>query len=480
MKVPFPLTRLGWATLLIPALAGCQTPVEQMDAAVGRKIAEGMSEARTYVVDPNELLKEAISKNDAEGVKKAAARGADINACTGNGQSAIKKCTSPMATALGAGRTEAALALIEAGVDVNAQNFRQETLLGFAVHYNNGKVMKALLQKGADPNRYHGITYGAPALDRLLSRAAKAKQAQAVEYLLQYGAVADWKDRYGRTAYWYAGGKLTPQEEAKLTPEMRRMRQALRAAKVNPDPKDYRGRSYAQVLKLKINHEREADVADYRSFTDQSGARENVPHRLYRVDPVDKLKKAPRARSASKLVRLYQAIKKNDVAAVKKALKEDKPELNVLLGEATEGNFDGYSTPLTLAIDEQKSEIVTVLLKAGADAMTVDQGTWSPLHSASRKGNVAIVRALLQHGADPNYGTMRDGTTPLMLAAMSRSVECFKLLLDNGANPDARERDEREDGRNVEYYLTSDQEENHKLLKQARQKRKLKRAQTIS
>ena len=143
------------------------------------------------------------------------------------------------------------------------------------------------------------------------------------------------------------------------------------------------------------------------------------------------------------------------------------------------GNFDGNSTPLTMAIDGQKNEIVILLLKAGADPMTVDQGIWSPLHSASHKGNAVIVRALLQHGADPNYGTLGEGTTPLMFAAMSGSAECVKLLLDKGANPDARERNERNDSDprgSVEYYIPSEQPEIRKLIEQAHRKRKAKKS----
>jgi len=480
MRVFLPYARLAGVGFLIPLLTGCQETSDKMDAYALKQLATMKQSVSTQFTDSNVLLKEAIAKNDAEGVKQAAARGADINACTGDDMATIPKCTPPLAVALGAGKTKAALALIEAGMDVNSQNFRRETMLGIAVHFNNVKVMKALLERGADTNRSHGITYGSPSIDRLLNRAAKAKQAQAVEYLLQYGAQADWKDRYGRTAYWYAGGKLTPQEEAKLNPDMRRMRQALLAKGVNPDPKDYRGRSYAQVLKLKINHESEAIRAEYLAFTDQSGERENVAGRLYRVDPIDKMKKAPRARNEARQTRLREAIENKDIAAVKKALKEDKPELNVLLGTAGYGRFFEAGTPLSLAIDKQQTEIAILLLEAGADPMMKGEMFSPPLHEAADKGNALLVRALLKHGADPNYGLYYTGKTPLMFAAMAGSAECVKLLLDKGANPDARERNNYNEGRNVDYYLTSEQHEIHKLLKATREKRKAKKVGTVS
>ncbi len=63
---------------------------------------------------------------------------------------------------------------------------------------------------------------------------------------------------YGRTAYWHVGGKLTPAQEAKLPQKRRRVRQLLRQAGANPDPRDYKGRTYEQAQKLKIDYESEA------------------------------------------------------------------------------------------------------------------------------------------------------------------------------------------------------------------------------
>ena len=61
-----------------------------------------------------------------------------------------------------------------------------------------------------------------------------------------------------------------------------------------------------------------------------------------------------------------------------------------------------------------------------------------PLVLASTNGNAAVVRLLLEAGADAN-ATMKGGETPLMLAARSGSVDAVKALLVRGAKHDRRE-----------------------------------------
>ena len=57
----------------------------------------------------------------------------------------------------------------------------------------------------------------------------------------------------------------------------------------------------------------------------------------------------------------------------------------------------------------------------------------TPLHIASRLGNVDNVSVLLQHGASPDAVT-RDMYTPLHMAAKEGFLEVVQLLLDQGAN----------------------------------------------
>ena len=67
----------------------------------------------------------------------------------------------------------------------------------------------------------------------------------------------------------------------------------------------------------------------------------------------------------------------------------------------------------------------------------VNRKGWTPLHYAATKGNIAIMRKLLDENAyidaeSPN------GTTPLMMAAYYGSPLSVKLLLEEGADPNLR------------------------------------------
>jgi ankyrin repeat protein len=61
-------------------------------------------------------------------------------------------------------------------------------------------------------------------------------------------------------------------------------------------------------------------------------------------------------------------------------------------------------------------------------------GGWTALHTAARRGQLEIVRLLLEHGADPNAREAGDNTYPLHWAAAARQVEIVRALLDAGGD----------------------------------------------
>ena len=63
----------------------------------------------------------------------------------------------------------------------------------------------------------------------------------------------------------------------------------------------------------------------------------------------------------------------------------------------------------------------------------------TPLHLAAVNGNVGMIRDLLDAGADPN-AVLPEGETVLMTAARTGSAKSVELLLDRGADVDARDR----------------------------------------
>jgi len=97
------------------------------------------------------------------------------------------------------------------------------------------------------------------------------------------------------------------------------------------------------------------------------------------------------------------------------------------------------STPLIWAANQNDTDLVVRLLKAGANPKAKNQLGSSALEEAALNANTNAIKALLDAGADPN-SPGADNQTPLMIVARTANVAAAKLLLDKGANPNIREK----------------------------------------
>lgn len=88
-------------------------------------------------------------------------------------------------------------------------------------------------------------------------------------------------------------------------------------------------------------------------------------------------------------------------------------------------------SPLMLAALHGLEPLVRQLVARGAD---VNKPGWTPLHYASTRGHLEIMRLLLdQHAYIDAESPNR--TTPLMMAAFYGTPSAVKLLLEAGADP---------------------------------------------
>ncbi|HZQ48111.1 MAG TPA: ankyrin repeat domain-containing protein [Verrucomicrobiae bacterium] len=115
--------------------------------------------------------------------------------------------------------------------------------------------------------------------------------------------------------------------------------------------------------------------------------------------------------------------------AIAEVLIAHKADVNI-------GNGGGY-TPLHRAAQNGFQSVAELLLANGAEVNAVDSAGQSPLHEAASSDNPAMIEMLIAHKADVNAAA-RDGSTPLIVAARNRRVNVARLLLANHANVNAQ------------------------------------------
>lgn len=89
-----------------------------------------------------------------------------------------------------------------------------------------------------------------------------------------------------------------------------------------------------------------------------------------------------------------------------------------------------------------KDEIIHLLLRAGASpgAHQIGQEQYAPLHSAVRRGDLSMVRRLLERGVSPNIGfcdSEAKKKTPLQRAAFQGNDNIVQELIKHGADVNA-------------------------------------------
>jgi ankyrin repeat protein len=123
---------------------------------------------------------------------------------------------------------------------------------------------------------------------------------------------------------------------------------------------------------------------------------------------------------------LMKAVKKNDVARARTLIAEGA---NV---DELDPNGDA---PLVMASYLGHTEVVKLLLEAGADVAAVDpEMKATALHAAAYAGRTEAARLLIAHGIDIDRQGPRNGYTALHDAIWGNHVETARALIDAGAD----------------------------------------------
>lgn len=97
-------------------------------------------------------------------------------------------------------------------------------------------------------------------------------------------------------------------------------------------------------------------------------------------------------------------------------------------------------TPLMKAIVDNDNNKALELIGSGVGINEVMLNGKTALYLAIESQNLALVKELINKGADVNIKTKYYRVTPLMTAARSGNIEIAKALLDAGALPQSRDR----------------------------------------
>ncbi len=127
---------------------------------------------------------------------------------------------------------------------------------------------------------------------------------------------------------------------------------------------------------------------------------------------------------------LLQAVRDGDLESIK---------LQIVNGADVNALVDNMFRAVAHPGAGDRVAIVRYLLENGADPHLPAYDHGSALDLWAYEGDASVVQVLLEHGADPNLGTAPSGETPLHYATSighkSGAAECVKLLLEAGADP---------------------------------------------
>jgi ankyrin repeat protein len=407
---------LGVADALLDAGA----PLDIASALMMKRV----DEAKTILAEHPEVVKASGSRSD------------------------LRCDTSLLGLAATSGDLDLIEKLVETGADVKGGTMMPNlggmaTPISNAVWSGKADVVRYLLEHGAAPQGVGGKFY-----DSIFEFAIRHSTPEIVELLLTHGALKSVMD--DGQLYWHA-----PLAIAAGAGELEKVRLLLQHAPDVFSEEDMRRGLFVAALN---------QHADVVAFLRTRGAKPDIfisamlgetevvleqlkddPKQLNSKDPAvnRSLLSWAIASGQNDLVRrlLELAPDVNDRTQRREPVMEDVLYETAWLEDANEEEVSSsVETPLSTAVGQlphapdwkPNLTIIELLLECGAQPVAGKSMEDTPLFIAIESKDTALVKVLLDHGADPNV-SVEGGWIPL--SAALKSPEIVRILLDHGANP---------------------------------------------
>jgi len=282
--------------------------------------------------------------------------------------------------------------LVSKGADVNAQQTNGWTRLHLACFTGDKDTADFLIRQGADVNLRDNA--GLPALWLAVS----VGHAEVVELLIANGANVNLTSNEGSTLLWAATLHKHPDVVKLLIAKGIDVNAAGRAL----DLAEQKG--YTEIVELLKNHK----VKDDTNVSSQN-------HELNKA--------------------LFKAVKVGDMLEIERLIAEGA-DINANAVGDTRAKQTGW-TVLLEAATRGHTEVARLLIKNGADVNAGDSAGFTPLYYAIWDGNKDMVDFLVGKGAETDL--MPEGEySPLHYAIWEEDFDLVKLLVEKEARFDLK------------------------------------------
>lgn len=408
------MKRTAWCVLALAtvdvAVAGAQANGNQAGSDRARATVTRVSSAKA---NAGAAMVAAAARGDGAAARALLAQGADVSAATGDGMTALHWAAHYGDAAL-------ATALLKAGARTDAKSrVGGYTPLHVASRTGAGSVVKALVAAGANVNT--PTETGAYAMHL----AAASGSAEAVTALV--GAKADpnaLETQWGQTPLMFAATANRPET---IT--------ALLKAGAKPS-------LHTQPLDLSEELARQQAAARKRNEVLLAA----LP-KQQRDSIMDAMEKAATAQARQRAEFLGTAAPAapaapatgaaGTAAAPPRRVGTAAPPITSLtptqVQEAIRAGRQVFDQPEAVKAPAEQGELLEGNI-AGYEGTVGKLGGLTALLHASRQGNIAAAKALLDGGADINEVSSTDSTSPLLMATINGQFDLAMELLNRGAN----------------------------------------------